>query len=90
MDIFQIVLIFGTLISFLVFLPDIFPKCDCCRWFKPRFMFRIHETIKISLGYNAVVAVCTKCCKCKDIKTINEYNLVKKATRKAYIEYLKH
>jgi len=76
---FGIVLVF--IILFMLYIPDIFPKCSCCRKKKLRPFFRIHRAVSINPGYGGSRSVCTKCCRkynIEDLKDLDHLILVQK------------
>jgi len=82
MDILIILAIPACLILALVFSPDLFPRCFCCKAVKPRLAFKIHKTISISLGRSANRSVCKKCCRKYNIKTLEDVYTVNRIKAK--------
>ena len=63
MYIWQLFLAIILITIFVLCIPEIFPKCSCCRKFKPRFLFSIHKLTGIAPGYRGNTSVCKKCCR---------------------------
>jgi len=73
--------ILASTILFVLFTPDIFPKCSCCQKKKLRPFIRIHRVVSINPGYGGSRSVCTKCCRkydIEDLKDLDQLILVKR------------
>jgi hypothetical protein len=88
MSIWQLFLIIAAIILFFMFLPDIFPKCECCGRKKPRPFFRLHKVVGLSPGYRGNKSVCTKCCRRYDIESLKDLDQVRAVKRRLKLESL--
>lgn len=61
-----------SIILLMLYIPDIFPECSCCRKKKLRPFFRIHRAVSISPGYGGSRSVCTKCCRKYNIEDLKD------------------
>jgi hypothetical protein len=59
-------------VIFLLYIPDLFPKCSCCHAKKFRPFFRIHKAVGINPGYGGNRSVCRKCCRKYDIENLKD------------------
>jgi hypothetical protein len=80
--------IIAAIILFLLFLPDILPKCSCCKKFKLRPFMRIHRAISINPGYGGSRSVCIKCCRQYNITNIQELDKLMDVRRRLRLESL--
>lgn len=78
----------SAVILFLLFLPDIMPRCSCCNRLKPRLFIRIHRGIGMSPGYGGNRSVCTKCCREYNIETLNDLEKLINIKRKLHLNSL--
>lgn len=78
----------AVLVLFILFLPDIMPRCSCCKKLKPRPFFRIHRAVGINPGYGGSRSVCSKCCRQYNITNIQELDKVLDIRRKLRLESL--
>ena len=83
-----LLLIFGLLLLFLLFIPDMFPRCSCCRKYKLRPFIRIHRAVTINPGYGGSRSVCTKCCRQYDIADLKDLDQVLTIRRRVKLESL--
>ncbi len=83
-----IFLIISALVLFTLFLPDIMPRCSCCKRLKPRPFFRIHRAVSINPGYGGSRSVCTKCCRQYNIANIQELDKFMDIRRRLHLESL--
>ena len=60
------------LIAFLVFWPELFPRCCLCHRVKPRFLFSLHKDISLSLSRKGNRSVCKKCCTTRNLSSFSE------------------
>ncbi|MGE5613047.1 MAG: hypothetical protein ACM3XR_01450 [Bacillota bacterium] len=60
------------LVLFLLYIPELFPLCSCCRAKKFRPFFKIHKAVGISPGYGGNRSVCRKCCKKYGIENLKD------------------
>jgi hypothetical protein len=67
-----IFLILSAVVLFLLFLPDLMPRCSYCGRYKLRPLFRIHRAVSINPGYGGSRSVCTKCCREYDIESLQD------------------
>jgi len=79
----------SALIMFLLFLPDIMPRCSCCGRLKPRPFIRIHRGIGMNPGYRGNRSVCTKCCRKYDIESLSDLDRIADIKRKLRLNALK-
>ncbi len=70
------------LLSILFFLPALFPRCSCCKKFKPRPFFKLHASVKIGLGYSVNSSVCSKCSIRYNINSLDDLKRLKEIKRK--------
>jgi len=75
-------------ILFLLFIPDMFPKCSCCLKKKFRPLIRIHMAVSMNPGYGGSRSVCVKCCRKYDIKDLKELDQLIIIKRKLKLESL--
>lgn len=73
MNAFELILLITIFFAVIIFLPDIFPKCDCCNTYKPRMLIKIHKTVRIALGYKGLKSICNKCCKKYGLTDYDDY-----------------
>lgn len=81
MYIWQYFIIFAFTILFVLFIPDMFPKCSCCFKKKFRPFFKIHKSISINPGYGGSRSVCIKCCRkygIEELKDLDRLILIKR------------
>lgn len=76
------------IILFLLYIPDMFPKCSCCgkKKFKP--FFRIHRVVGINPGYGGSRSVCNKCCVEYGIETLDDLDRLMDIRRKMKLDSL--
>jgi hypothetical protein len=72
----------SALFFFIVFFPDIFPRCASCRKIKFRASFRVHGISGVGLGYSKQRSVCRKCCMKYNIETLGDYKRIDDIRRK--------
>ena len=65
--------ILGASVSFIIFIPEIFPRCAICRKIKLRFRFLLHTHISLSLTRNGNKSICKKCCSKENIHTFSDF-----------------
>lgn len=73
--------IIALIILFILFIPDIFPKCSCCHRKKLRPFIRIHRAVSINPGYGGSRSVCAKCCRkynIEDLKDLDQIIIIKR------------
>ncbi|MGI6667920.1 MAG: hypothetical protein ACOX4M_00225 [Acetivibrionales bacterium] len=56
----------------LLYIPDLFPECSCCRAKKFRPFFSIHKAVGINPGYGGNRSVCRKCCRKYGIENLKD------------------
>ena len=83
MEITTFFLIISAFLLFIMFFPDIFPKCSNCKKIKFRTMFRIHKNVSLRPGYKASKSVCRKCCRKYGIDSLKEYERYENIRKKA-------
>lgn len=83
---YEIILV--SLILFLLYIPDIFPECSCCRKKKFRLFFRIHRAVSINPGYGGSRSVCIKCCRKYNIEDLKDLDNLKLIKRKLKLDSL--
>jgi hypothetical protein len=59
-------------VLFILNIPEIMPKCSCCKKIKVRFLMGIHQAVTINPGYSGNRSVCKKCCKKYNIRSIKD------------------
>lgn len=72
----------------LLYIPELFPLCSCCKKKKFRPFIRIHKAVGISPGYGGSRSVCRKCCIRYDLKDLNDLERFIKVRRKVRMERL--
>ena len=80
--------ILASIILFVLFIPDIFPRCSCCRKKKLRPFIRIHRAVSINPGYGGSRSVCTKCCRKYDIENLKDLDKLMLVKRKLRLNSL--
>jgi len=80
--------IIAAIILFFLFLPDIMPRCSCCKKLKLRPFFRIHRVVSINPGYGGCRSVCTKCCRKYNITDIRQLDKIIDIKRKLRMKSL--
>ena len=86
MDISTLFILIGIIMLCIVFFPDAFPFCSCCKRIKPRPFFRIHKTVNIRFGYSANISICKKCSTRYNISSLSEYKQLEKVRKKIHIK----
>jgi len=81
-------LISGFLVLFLLYVPEIFPKCGCCQKKKFRMFFRIHRAVSVRPGYSGNRSVCRRCCREYGITDINDLDKIRDIKRRLKIDSL--
>lgn len=89
MNIFLLLIVLTSIFTALVFLQDLFPRCNNCGLLKPRPLFKIHKTVKLCLGYRGVLSVCSVCCHKYDINDYDDYMKLVHSKRVAKINSIK-
>jgi len=82
-----IIIVFFVILFFL-YLPDLFPSCECCGKKKPRPFFRIHRVVSLSPGYRGCRSVCARCCRKYDLKDLKDLDRLIQINRKVRISRL--
>jgi|GEM_PF-472650 len=83
MHIATMFLITAALLFTLAFIPDMFPRCSCCRKIKFRLFFKVHKPQKLAPGYGGSKSVCKKCCMKYYINDLKDLDLVYRIRKKA-------
>lgn len=78
----------AAIVLLLLFLPEIMPRCSCCKKLKPRPFMRIHRAVSINPGYGGSRSVCTKCCRQYNITDIQGLDRLIDIRRKLRLETL--
>ena len=78
----------AAIILFILFLPDIMPRCSCCNKLKLRPFIRIHRAVSINPGYGGSRSVCTKCCRQYNITNIQDLDKLIDIKRKLRLKSL--
>ncbi|NLN05395.1 MAG: hypothetical protein GX166_11400 [Clostridiaceae bacterium] len=68
----KIIVVFAVT-AFLVFFPEIFPRCEYCRKIKPRRLFQFHKSISLKLTYKGNLSLCKKCCKKYNFTSLDRF-----------------
>ncbi len=76
-------IIIGSAIAFVIYFPEIFPKCFLCGKIKFRKCFSLHRDISLSLGRRGSKWVCKKCCRKHDISTLADADKKKELKKRA-------
>lgn len=78
----------AAIILFLLYIPDMFPKCACCgkKKFKP--LIGIHRVVGIKPGYSGSRSVCKKCCREYNIESLYDLDRLIDIRRKIKIDSL--
>jgi len=79
----------SAIILFLLFLPDIMPRCSCCEKLKLRPFIRIHRGVAMNPGYRGNRSVCTKCCRRYNIETLSDLDRIISIKRKLRLKEIK-
>ena len=78
----------SAIVLFLLFLPDLMPRCCCCNKLKPRPFIRIHRVVGINPGYGGSRSVCTKCCREYSIENLKDLDQLFTIRRKIRLDSL--
>jgi len=78
----------AAIILFLLYIPDMFPKCSCCgkKKFKP--FFSIHRVVGINPGYSGSRSICKRCCREYNIESLCDLDRLIEIRRKMKIDSL--
>lgn len=63
-------LILGAAVGFIVYLPELLPRCSVCKKIKPRWRFGLHTDVSLSLSRKGNKSVCKRCCSKEEIQSI--------------------
>ena len=77
--------ILATIISFIVYIPEIFPRCNLCKKIKFRWQFSLHTDISLSLSRKGNQSVCKKCCLRENINNFSDLHTKKEIKNR--VEY---
>jgi hypothetical protein len=86
MHIYVFFMISASLICILIFLPELLPRCSCCRRLKPRVFFKIHTCVGLNPGYRGNLSVCRKCSKRYGISNLDDYKVFNTVRRKVEVQ----
>lgn len=78
----QLLLILIISVLLILYIPELIPRCACCRKIKPRYTFKIHKLTGISPGYRGNTSICKKCCRHYDISSVEELRSLNKLKKK--------
>lgn len=67
------VLIVLIICTYIVFSPELFPRCACCHKIKPRTRFLFHKSINLKLTRKGNLSLCKRCCKKNNFTSIDRY-----------------
>jgi hypothetical protein len=90
MFIWAFFIILSAFVLFVLFIPEIFPRCSCCRKLKFRPSMRIHKTISLKLGYGGNCSVCKSCCRKYNITCLKDLEQVKDIKRRLKLESIRN
>lgn len=76
------------IVMFLLYIPDMFPKCSCCGKKKFKAFFRIHRVVGINPGYSGSRSVCSKCCLEFSIEDLDDLDRLMDIRRKMKLDSL--
>jgi hypothetical protein len=86
MHIYILLIIPVGLLCVLVFLPELLPRCSCCKKLKPRIFFKIHTSVGLNPGYRGNMSVCRKCSKRYNIYNLDDLKVFKSIRRKVEVQ----
>jgi hypothetical protein len=75
----------AAIVLFLLYIPELFPKCHLCKKKKPRFLFKVHRAVSLNIGYGGNRSICKKCCRqyaLSDIADLERLQKIKKRIKK--------
>lgn len=75
---YGIMAIIATASAFLLFLPEMMPRCTLCGKYKFRPFFKLHITAGMRPGYSSYRSACRKCCAKFNIHGMIDFDTVRK------------
>ncbi|MDP4117404.1 MAG: hypothetical protein Q8903_14815 [Bacteroidota bacterium] len=78
----QMLIFLIIVVLVIMYIPDLIPRCACCRHIKPRFAFRVHKLTGVAPGYRGNTSICKKCCRHYNISTIEELRTLNKLKKR--------
>lgn len=73
------------LIIYLIFAPEIFPRCSHCGKIKPRSAFLFHITTSMRLSRRGNLSLCKKCCEKEGFTSVARFKKFADAQKRASI-----
>ncbi|MBE7056716.1 MAG: hypothetical protein E7388_04665 [Ruminococcaceae bacterium] len=75
------ILIFALLV-FIIYIPEILPRCDCCHKIKLRGKFKFHVQTKMTLTRKGKLSLCKTCCEKENFTSVSKYCHYKETKKK--------
>ena len=80
---FMIKIILILLAAFLIYVPELLPRCAHCGRIKPRSRFLFHICISMRLSRKGNLSLCKKCCKKEGFTSVARFKQQADARKKA-------